>query len=173
MKLKNKVEQHPFKDFLPKGVKYLIIGSFPGPKKIWKTPWFYGSKYSQFWKIMEVLYGRSYKLGSFSEKRNLFFKLNVGVTDIFKAVKRVKGNASDGNLVPVKYNEILALLQRHKSIKKVLFTSVFARDHYEKRFPLKNNAVSFVTLPSPSPRYAKVSLQKKINSYRKYFPKPG
>ena len=44
-------EQHPLKPFLPKGAKYLILGSFPPPKARWCMEFFYPNWTNDFWRI--------------------------------------------------------------------------------------------------------------------------
>ncbi|MCX5782399.1 MAG: DNA-deoxyinosine glycosylase [Elusimicrobia bacterium] len=171
MKDKKTAESHPFKDFFPKNIKYLIVGSFPGPRRIWKTPWFYGSKYSQFWKIMECLYGSYRDMSSLAKKRKLFTELEVGLTDIIKVCQRIDHNASDSNLVPILFNDIPKMLYSHPTIKTVFFTSSFVQKLYNQNFKDKIKNVNFIILPSPSPRFARMSLKSKILAYEKHFPK--
>jgi|GEM_PF-3392325 len=164
-------EAHPFKDFLPRGVKFLVIGSFPGPRRIWKIPWFYGSRYSQFWKIMDALYGSSCAMSTLEGKKALFRKLRIGLTDIFRKCSRTKGDASDTNLIPLEFGDIPLLFARHPMIKNVFFTSSFVAKFFKKFFKQDFKEINFVTLPSPSPRFAKMSLAEKTRAYRRIFPK--
>ena len=90
------VETHPFQSFIPKGAKYLIIGSFPGKgqteKIISETDWFYGAKRNTFWKIMEAVYETELK--TTSAKQKLFTSLKMGIADIIlKAVRTANTNS--------------------------------------------------------------------------------
>jgi G:T/U-mismatch repair DNA glycosylase len=78
------IEHHAFGAFLPEGVEYLVVGTFPGkqatqlPKdEVWadETAWSYGGR-NQFWKIMEAIYG--VKLSNRNAKQLLFSELRIG-----------------------------------------------------------------------------------------------
>ncbi len=51
------LEIHPFGDFVPAKIKYLMIGSFV-TKPSNPYDWFYANGRNQFWPIMEAVYGR-------------------------------------------------------------------------------------------------------------------
>ena len=171
MTMNNQIEIHPFKPFVPKEVKYLIIGSFPGKgqaeKTISETDWFYGAKRNTFWKIMEGVYGTELK--TTSAKQKLFTSLNMGIGDIILKAVRTANTNSDDNLHVIEYNDsaIKKILKQHK-IETVFFTSQFVYKIFKKLFPEFTNTV---VLPSPSPRYARMSLNQKIEMYKKLLPR--
>ena len=53
-------EVHPFEAFIPKNIKCLIVGSFPGKEQtqceLDDHQWFYGAPRNQFWKILQLVY---------------------------------------------------------------------------------------------------------------------
>lgn len=165
------IEKHPFKPFIPKGIKYLIIGSFPGKgqteKIISETDWFYGAKRNTFWKIMEAVYAT--ELNTTSAKQKLFTSLQMGIGDIILKAVRTENTNSDDNLHVIEYNDkaIKKVLSANK-IEAVYFTSQFVYKVFKKLFPDLTNTV---VLPSPSPRYARMSVKEKIEVYRKLLPK--
>lgn len=171
MTLTNEIETHPFAPFVPKGIKYLIIGSFPGKgqteKTISETDWFYGAKRNTFWKIMEEVYGTELK--TTSAKQKLFTSLKMGISDIILQAVRTANTNSDDNLHVIEYNDrtIKKVLSANK-IETVFFTSQFVYKIFKKLFPGVTNTV---VLPSPSPRYARMSLKEKVAVYRKVLPK--
>ncbi|MEO8960626.1 MAG: uracil-DNA glycosylase family protein [Ginsengibacter sp.] len=170
MKTENDIETHPFKAFIPENSTTLIVGSFPGReithRVLREDEWFYGSKRNQLWKIISGVYGIDLKTKT--EKQDLFRKHGIGMVDIFLRVKRIEDNNMDSSLEVVEFNdkEIKTILQ-NPQIKKIFFTSKFVEKTFLKLFP---DAKSGECLPSPSPRYARMSLAEKINYYKLKLP---
>lgn len=170
MNTENEVETHPFKAFIPENITTLIVGSFPGReianRVLSEDEWFYGSKRNQLWKIISGVYGID--LQTKTEKQNLFKKHGIGMVDIFLRIKRTEDNNMDSSLEVIEYNDkkIKTILQ-NTQIKKIFFTSKFVEKAFLKLFP---DVESGECLPSPSPRYARMSLDEKINYYRLKLP---
>ncbi len=162
-------ETHPFGNFVPKNAKYLILGSFPG-KPDYTYNWFYSNRRNQFWTILKAVYKT--KLDTKEEKQKHFGKLRIAITDIILSCDRHKGTNSDTNLTNITYNTkaINKILKRNK-IEKIFFTSRFAEKLFRSKcHPELISGYILVTLPSPSPRYAKLNLSDKINIYKKLLP---
>lgn len=167
------IEKHVLGNFIPKGTKYLILGSFPA-KGFGLTPgydWYYGSKYNQFWKIIEKVYKIEFK--DKQAKIELFTRLHIGIADIIDSCERRNGNSSDMNLFNITYNPSLIDILKENKVKTVYFTSVFVEKIFNKSFQSNTffNNIKFITLPSPSPRYAKLTLEQKIETYQKLLPR--
>ncbi|MEO8721886.1 MAG: uracil-DNA glycosylase family protein [Ginsengibacter sp.] len=164
------IETHPFKAFIPENVAVIIVGSFPGRevthKILSEDEWFYGSKRNQFWKIISGVYGVN--LQKRSDKQALFIKHGIGMVDLFLKIKRREDNNTDSNLEIVALNdkEIKKVLQ-NQNIHSIFFTSKFVEKSFMKIFP---GTQIGECLPSPSPRYARMSLQDKINYYKTKLP---
>jgi hypoxanthine-DNA glycosylase len=165
------IETHPFKAFIPENVTALIVGSFPGRevthKILTEDEWFYGSKRNQFWKIISGAYET--ELITRTQKQMLFTKHGIGIVDIFLRIKRKGDNNMDSNLEVVEFNDkaVKTILQ-DPNIKSIFFTSKFVEKEFMKMFP---EVKIGECLPSPSPRYARMSLQEKINYYKEILPK--
>lgn len=164
-----KVEQHPFAPFVPPRMTCLLLGSFPGKEQtrgeLDENAWFYGSPFNQLWRILEVAYGRDLKTKE--AKQKLFKEAGIGITDIFKSVIRTAASSVDENLQIVEYNrdEIDRIL---KAFRPAVFcTSRFVKKEFKKMFPAYT-AVD--VLPSPSPRYFKLSIEEKAAIYKKKLP---
>jgi hypoxanthine-DNA glycosylase len=167
------IETHPFGEFVPPQARYLILGSFTG-KSVPIEPgydWYYGTKRNQFWKIIERVYNVS--LPTKEEKVKLFTKLHIAIADIIKQCERSKGSNLDNNLINIVYNfeALRDLLHQHK-IVKVFFTSKFVELAFMKNINTASEFpyVQFITLPSPSPRYAALSFDRKVEIYKKLLP---
>ncbi len=164
-----KVEHHPFSAFVPDTICCLILGSFPGKEQsrggLHDDAWFYGAPLNQFWRILSKSYGRELKTKK--EKQQLFEEIGIGITDIFQSVIRTSGSNLDENLQIVKYNwEIIEnILKAHRPA--VFCTSRYVEKEFKQRFPAYP-AVD--VLPSPSPRYFKLTIEQKAAIYREKLP---
>ena len=164
------IEVHPFKAFIPENATVIIVGSFPGKDITHKTlsedEWFYGTKRNQFWKIISGVY--QIELNTKAEKQKLFTKHGIGIVDIFLRIKRKGNNNTDSNLEIVEYNDkAIEKILQIKNIKRIFFTSKFVEKSFLSLFPEVKIGES---LPSPSPRYARMSLSEKINYYKLKLP---
>lgn len=166
----DEIETHPFKAFVPANATVLIVGSFPGRdithKKLSEDEWFYGTKRNQFWKIISGVYQT--ELATKAEKQKLFEKYGIAIADIFLRIKRKGNNNTDSNLEIVEYNDkAIEKVLANKNIERIFFTSQFVGKTFLKRFPeIKYGK----TLPSPSPRFARMSLEEKIKFYKEQLP---
>src|SRR5687768_13725233 len=101
---KNMIETHPFDPFVPPTAKYLMLGSFTAKRGDEDDfyDWFYVTKRSQFWPIIEAIY--DVKLYDKKAKQELFTKLSIAITDIIYQCERRDGNSLDANLINFVYN---------------------------------------------------------------------
>ncbi|MEO9098847.1 MAG: uracil-DNA glycosylase family protein [Ginsengibacter sp.] len=163
------IEIHPHKPFVPPNAKVLILGSFPGKGHALfesANEWFYASKRNQFWNIMRGVYNK--ELITTEDKKELFTKHGIAIGDVFLKIRRKEDNNQDSNLEIIAYNDkaLKKILDENK-FESVFFTSKLVEKHFLKLFPLVKNGEC---LPSPSPRYARVSLQEKIDFYKRKLP---
>ena len=164
-----KIEAHPFEPFVPPGMKVLIVGSFPGKEHtrggLDENAWFYGAPLNQLWRILQKVY--SLELKTKEAKQQLFKEAGIGITDIFRSVIRREGSNLDDNLEIIEYNwdRIDDIIWKYKP--QVLCTSRFVEKEFKKKFPAYP-AVD--VLPSPSPRYFKLTIEQKAEIYKKKLP---
>jgi hypoxanthine-DNA glycosylase len=160
-------EVHSIKPFVPKDARYLLLGSFPGNVSSLKDDWYYGTQRNQFWKILSSVYGVI--LESKHDKIDLFKKLKLAITDVIYSCEREKGTNLDNNLKNIVYNtEVINKILTDNKIEKIIFSSRFAETKFKKLY--KEITMETVTLPSPSPRYAKLSLLDKVKIYKGLLP---
>lgn len=162
----NPIEVHPFEPFIPTPLRILIVGSFPGREQtqgeLGSEEWFYGAKRNQFWKILSGVFQTS--LNTRSEKQQLLEKYGIGMTDVLFKVRRKNPSNLDINLEIIEFNvkHLNKILVQHAP-QKILLTSKFVGKHFLRLFPSVSN---YDYLPSPSPRYAVLSLEEKIAAYK-------
>lgn len=172
-------ETHPYRAFVPLAATRLILGSFPGKSLLGKFPcpghpshWFYGAVRNQFWPILESAYGIS--LTTVSQRKAILFRLNIAMADIIIRCDRIKNSNLDSNLRNLVYNfrELEEIFSKN-SIRTVYFTSCFVERRFRSHFRHllgEHSLASLVTLPSPSPRYASLSMAEKVIRYRELLP---
>ena len=112
------IETHPFGNFVPQKVSYLILGSFTGRQAVKGEAafedgydWFYGTRRNQFWPILEAVY--KLELKDKQSRQALLARLGMAMADIILQCERKAGNNLDANLANIVYNtaavgEILA-----------------------------------------------------------------
>ncbi len=164
------IETHPFQPFVPVNASVAIIGSFPGrditQQKTTDDKWFYDTKRNQFWDIISSVYDKELK--TVASKKQLFTEAGIAIADIILTAKRKIENNSDTNLEVITYNEkAIKKMLENTSFKSIFFTSKFVEKHFRNLFPGVKNGEC---LPSPSPRYARMSKKEKINYYKKKLP---
>jgi hypoxanthine-DNA glycosylase len=168
------IETHPFGNFLPPQMRYLLLGSF-GARGLGIDPqydWFYGSKRSQLWPIFEQVY--KIELPNKSAKQKLFADLRMGIGDIIYQCERRDNNSLDVNLINIVYNPELETILQQNKIEKIFFTSRYVETSYRRVFKdlVKDfPRIELITLPSPSPRYAVMTKEQKVAAYRQLLPK--
>lgn len=165
------IETHPFSPYIPDNATTLIIGSFPGREQTQNAPdinqWFYGAKRNQFWTILSEVYNTN--LSHKKDKQELFNRVGIAITDIIFKVRRKSNNNLDDNLEIIEYNDkAIKLILQNPQIKSIFFTSKFVEKHFNKLFPETKIGEC---LPSPSPRYARMSKAEKIEYYKTKLPK--
>ncbi len=160
---------HPFPVFVPPKMKCLVLGSFPGKEQtrggLDENAWFYGAPLNQLWRILEKVY--HHELRTKAAKQQLFREVGIGITDIFKSVIRTAGSNLDDNLQIVEYNkeDIARVLNDFRP--QVLCTSRFVEKEFKKMFPAYPDVD---VLPSPSPRYFKLTIEQKAEIYKRKLP---
>lgn len=168
-----KLETHPFKDFVPNNIKYLLLGSFTAKdsKKGTKYEWYYSNGRNLFWKLIEEVYKTT--LPDKKSKMALFEKLGIGITDIMYKAVRVNFTSLDKDLKVVEFNPNIPNILSN-NLTAVFFSSRFVENLFLKTFAEeieKYPDTKFLYLPSPSPRYAAMSRQEKIAIYKQLLPK--
>ena len=166
------IETHPFRAYIPKNSRYLILGSFPGRRETRTEEWYYGTKRGQFWDVVRKVYGK--KLENLSEKQKLFSHLNIAVSDVLFKIQRINKNNSDQNLKVIEYNtKTVERILVHNNIEKIFFSSRNVEKIFKSKFKhlTDGKKIELITLPSSSPRYARLNLNEKVMLFKKLLPK--
>lgn len=97
------IEYHPWPPFVPDGAKILIMGTFPPGNHRWSMDFYYPNRTNDFWKICgllflgnpDALYDKVLKRYDVDAIRRLMTEKRIALNDTARAVRRLKGNASD------------------------------------------------------------------------------
>ena len=136
------VERHPFKPFLPKGCKLLMLGSFPPSQKRWCMNFFYPNFTNDMWRIFGLAFFADKQ--HFVDETNKTFKLDelkafltakgVGIYDTATAVNRTTGTAADKDLEVIEPTNLDELLLQVPDCKNVVVTGQLAADVLRAHF---------------------------------------
>lgn len=150
---------HPFEPIVFKDTKVLILGSFPSIKSF-ENNFYYAHPRNQFWKILESVTG--YPVNNRDQKMWLLKECQFGLWDMIKECKR--DNSLDSSLENEEVNDIEDFLEVHPSITKLAFTGKKSEALFNTHFSYLD--IETVYLPSPSPAYAAMKFEEKVNIYK-------
>ncbi len=145
-------EHHPLAPFIPEGMKYLVIGTFP-PLPLTRNQlrsgdifFYYGTRENLFWPVLRQITGLS--LDSAAEIQKYLRIKGIGMTDVIESCVRERELSSDAFLKNITWRDNAHAL---KSRPHLLFTSTFAKKCFMRhtRDLLSTDCTSTV-LPSPS-----------------------
>ena len=168
------LETHPFGAFLPENVQYLVVGTFPGRQFSQRlgaeneadlTAFSYCGR-NQFWRIMEQIY--AVELPNRAAKQQLFKEKNIGLMDVIAACRRKKNSNLDTDLTDIVWNRsAFEQIFQTYNIDTVFCTGKGVATIFTAWFPDKK----CVVLPSPSPLFAVMRFEEKVDFYKNVFPK--
>lgn len=115
------LERHPWEPFMPEGAKVLIMGTFPPGSHRWSMDFYYPNRTNDFWFMMglifmsdrDALYNRATRTFDLPAIKRLLAERHIALNDTARAVRRLKGNASDKFLEivePVPLADLLAAM---------------------------------------------------------------
>jgi hypoxanthine-DNA glycosylase len=143
-----------------KDTEVLILGSFPSIKSF-ENDLYYGNPLNQFWKILKAV--TLYPVNNNDQKIWLLKECKLGLWDMIATCKRE--SSLDSSLEDETVNDIPALLEANPNIKKVAFTGKKAEALFKTHF--SHLDIETFYLPSPSPAYAAMKFEDKVQAYKK------
>jgi hypoxanthine-DNA glycosylase len=155
------MEHHPFKPIIFPDSKILILGSFPSLKSF-EEGFYYAHPRNQFWPLLAEVFGED--ISSVEKKTALCKKHHLALWDSAKSLRRDNKNSSDQNLKEIEANDFKQLLSEYPSIETVLFTGKKSEAIFNKAY--KELPVKKALLPSPSPAYAAMRFEEKLEVYK-------
>lgn len=135
--------------------RILIVGSMPSVISL-KEQMYYANKTNRFWKVLEELYQES-------DKIKLLKTSHIALWDICHSC--IRKTSADSEIKDIESNDIQGLLNRCKSIEKVICNGRTSQNTMQKYFP----NIETVYCPSTSSANAQFSLEQLIEIYKKEF----
>jgi len=155
------MKYHPFKPIIFPDSKILILGSFPSLKSF-EDGFYYAHPRNQFWSLLAEVFAEDI---STKQAKIAFCKKHyIAIWDCAKSLKRDTENSSDTNLKDIEANDFKQLFLDYPGIDTILFTGKKAEAIFNKSY--KELHVKKALLPSPSPAYAAMSFEKKLQKYK-------
>lgn len=151
--------EHPFKPIVFKDTTTLILGSFPSIQSF-ENNFYYANPRNQFWKILQTVTG--YPVHNRDQKIWLLKKCQLGLWDMLRSCRRE--NSLDTSLEDEEVNDIAELLEKYPDIQKVAFTGRKSEALYRLYFGHLEAETCY--LPSPSPAYAAMTFEEKVEKYK-------
>jgi hypoxanthine-DNA glycosylase len=152
-------ETHPFDPIVFKDTHTLILGSFPSIQSV-ANDFYYAHPRNQFWPILSRITG--YPVGNRDQKIWLLKESGLGVWDMIASCARE--DSLDSSLEDEVVNDIPALLETYPAITRVAFTGRKAEALWRMHFEYID--IETIYLLSPSPAYAKISIEAKIAKWQ-------
>ncbi|WP_400080642.1 uracil-DNA glycosylase family protein [Winogradskyella sp. R77965] len=153
---------HPYKPFIRKDTKKLIVGTLPPPRfstgeLLEKDVDFcYGSYYNSLWLFIDKIHNFNLRFDNSQEaidqRKQYLIEHKIGVCDIVESAEREKVDASDLGMQNIKLRNVVGFLKEYPNIETILFTGgnskngpeYFFRRHlkvYNLKLELVNNEV--------------------------------
>ncbi|MDR1883827.1 MAG: DNA-deoxyinosine glycosylase [Prevotella sp.] len=150
-----------FKPIAGEKSRILILGTMPSEESLRKQER-YGHKSNQFWKIIFTLFDKPLP-DNYAEKNALLEQNNIAIWDVLESCE---GTGSlDSNIKNEKPNDFKKFYKKCPQIKHVFFTARKAEEFYRKYVGFDPDRI-FITLPSPSPANARMTLAEKIEKWQ-------
>lgn len=140
--------------------KVLILGTMPGDVSI-KERSYYLNPRNAFWKIMNKLFNSTEHL---DKSRDFLNGIGIGLWDVYKEGFR-KGSCDAGFSCDLKTNDIQGVLNRHKSIKYIVFNGQKPQKVFLQKIGKVN--IPCIVLPSTSSSNTHMSFDEKLETWGK------
>lgn len=141
--------------------RVLILGTIPSIESLRKQER-YGHKSNQFWRILFTLFEKPLP-ESYEEKNALLIKNGIAIWDVLFSCEG-KGSL-DSNIVNEKPNDFKSFFAQYPQIKHVFFTGKKAEEFYRRYVGFDEDRI-YITLPSPSPANARMTLAEKTEKWK-------
>ena len=158
---------HPYKPYLNKDTKKIIVGTLPPPrfcKKEFKKEdvnFCYGSKDNLLWQALNKIYSLNLLFDNSQEavtqRKEFLDKNQIGICDIVDSCKREKVDASDLGMSEIVLRDMLNYLLKYKTIDTLIFTGGNSKNgpEYFLRQILKKQNIKFELVCSDIPKQHK------------------
>ncbi|TYA66002.1 uracil-DNA glycosylase family protein [Seonamhaeicola marinus] len=162
--------KHPYKPFIQKDTKKLIVGTLPPPRfstgeLLEKDVDFcYGSYYNSLWLYIDKIHGLGLRYDNsqeaIEERKQFLIKHKIGVCDIVDSAEREKIDASDLGMQNIKLRDVIGYIKKYPSIETILFTGGNSKNgpEYFFRRHIKDYGLKLELVSKEVPRIHQLTL---------------
>ncbi len=162
--------KHPYKPFIQKDTKKLIVGTLPPPRFSTReflekdVDFCYGSYYNSLWLFIDKIHNLNLRYdnsqAAIDERKQFLIKHKIGVCDIVESAEREKIDASDLGMQNIKLRDVIGYIKQYPSIETILFTGGNSKNgpEYFFRRHLKDYNLKLELVHNEVPRIHQFSL---------------
>lgn len=140
-------------------MKILILGSYPPHESKRDYNFFYPNSKNRFWKILQQLSGSPLNIHprfakeAVEERQAIMRKIFVGVQNLGLEITRKGKSARDTDIVITKFQDVIAIIEKHKELKRILLPGYSAPNSTLRAFVkyLQQNGVTVPEIGKPDP----------------------
>lgn len=151
-----------------RSARVLVLGSMPGVRSL-EQQQYYAHPRNAFWTIMGDVVGAGQEL-PYQQRVAVLRRRGVAVWDVLAACQRP--GSLDSRIRPesIETNDFQRLFESCPHIERIAFNGRVAEQYYLRRvlpsLKAPAAAIESLRLPSTSPAYAALSLERKIAAWR-------
>ena len=165
---------HPYEIFIPEGTEKIFIGTLPPPRfsqgrlKARDVDFCYGSCDGMLWPVLDEIFhlGLSYDNSreAVRERQDFLVREKLGICDIVQSCRRNRVDASDLGMTEIRLRNVIEQLQRHPTIKVLLFTGGNSKNgpEYLFRQQLKDYNIQLASVNRDIPRIHRFTLGSRV-----------
>ena len=148
--------------------KVLILGSMPGVASLDRQQ-YYGHPRNAFWPVMTRIFDGATE-PDYLDRKAILTANKIALWDVLKCCYREGSLDASIKRASIQTNDFSGFFRRHPNISHVFFNGGTAEIMYRKYvMPALDESMSklqYCRLPSTSPAYATMSLEKKTQCWR-------
>lgn len=149
-----------FPPVAPADAQILVLGSLPGKRSL-AVQEYYAHPQNAFWRIMQEIYGIA---GDYDERCAGLMGVRLALWDVLRESARRGSLDADIQRQTAAVNDFDSFLSKHADIGVIAFNGKKAEQLFRAMVPKKHyTSLRLLSLPSTSPAYAAMPLQKKIS----------
>lgn len=172
------LHKHPYKPFIKKDTKKLIVGTLPPPRfstgnLLEKDVDFcYGSYYNSLWLFIDRIHNLNLRYDNseeaIAERKAFLIAHKIGVCDIVNSCEREKIDASDLGMQNIELRDVVGYLKQYPSIETLIFTGGNSKNgpEYFFRKHLKDYNLKLSLVSNEIPRIHQFTLNPETKNQR-------
>jgi G:T/U-mismatch repair DNA glycosylase len=119
-------ECHPDWYYPVRGMRALILGTFPPHIKKRNYEFYYPNSQNRFWRVMAEIANTKLSQNkgpqAVEERKRLMTQLKVGIQNIGKIIKRDGVSSADNDIEIIESQDILGIINENDSLQAILLT---------------------------------------------------